>query len=177
MPIELSGLSEVSEMLSNLTSARVAKGYLTRPAKKAGQVVIDALAKSAPEATGALADHMEMQSRFEGSELHCKIGPTKSVYWGIFSEFGTQTQPATHWMTQAWDACQEDALEAFVNELKRLFEAKKAADLVAQLQAQADEQADIDAGALPGTARKAREAKRAARAAKARATRAARKGK
>lgn len=120
MPVTITGLSELSEMLTK-ESARTAKRYLLNAAKPAAQIVLDALQQTAPVMTGRLDEEMTYQSKFTGGEnatvLTVKIGPARNTFWGTFQEFGTATQPAQHWMLRAWESCQDKVLSVFATEL------------------------------------------------------------
>jgi HK97 gp10 family phage protein len=116
--IKIDGLSELSEMLRH-ESVRTAKRYLLNCARPAAQVVIDAMQATAPVEVGLLKDEIDYQSRFENADqttLNVKIGPARHTFWGMFQEFGTFDQPAQHWMTRAWEMCQDECLSVFATE-------------------------------------------------------------
>jgi HK97 gp10 family phage protein len=120
MPIVITGLSELSQMLTE-ESARTAKRYLVNCAKPAAGVVIEAMGQTVPVGlTGRLDDELTYQTRFsgdgDGTTLTVNIGPARSTWWGSFQEFGTFCQPAKHWMSRAWESCQDKCLSVFATE-------------------------------------------------------------
>ena len=67
MPIIISGLAELSEMLTQ-ESVRTAKRYLVNCAKPAAEVVIEAMKETVPVGvTGRLDEELGYQTRFDGS--------------------------------------------------------------------------------------------------------------
>ncbi|HLX83810.1 MAG TPA: HK97-gp10 family putative phage morphogenesis protein [Terriglobales bacterium] len=122
MPIVIKGLSELSEMLTH-ESVRTAKRYLVNCAAPAAQVVVDAAEASAPVgATERLSHLIGYQTRFEGDDdgttLKVQIGPLKGAqsHYGSLQEFGTRFQAAQHWLSRAWESCQDRCLSVFATE-------------------------------------------------------------
>ena len=119
MPVIISGLSELSQMLTE-ESVRTAKRYLINAAKPAAEVVIAAADETVPVATGKLEGGLDYQTRFEngdGTTLTVQIGPDRAEFYGQFDEFGTQHQPAQHWLGRAFEGCQDECLSVFATEL------------------------------------------------------------
>lgn len=123
-PVEIEGLSELSQMLTELTP-KAAKRYLSRCAEPAAQVVLDAMAETVPVGVGILEEMLGWQKKWSnnGDEttMELNIGPLKAAFWGSFQEFGTATQPAQHWMGRAWESCKDECLNVFVTECTGLL--------------------------------------------------------
>jgi HK97 gp10 family phage protein len=119
MPVTVTGLSELSEMLTQ-ESVRTAKRYLLNVAKPAAEVVLEALKDTVPVGvTGRLDEELTYQTRFEsgdGTTLTINIGPARSTWWGSWQEFGTFCQPAQHWMGRAFESCKDRCLSVFATE-------------------------------------------------------------
>jgi hypothetical protein len=119
MPIEIEGLADLSELLTELTP-RAAKRYLSRCAEPAAQVVIDAMEETVPVGVGVLEEGMGWQKKWgnDGDEttMEINIGPLKPFFWGSLQEFGTATQPAQHWMGTAWETSRDKCLDVFATE-------------------------------------------------------------
>ena len=121
MPVIISGLSELSEMLTQ-ESVRTAKRYLVNCAKPAAEVVIEAMKETVPVGvTGRLDEELGYQTRFDGSgdgtTLTVNIGPARSTWWGSWQEFGTFCQTGQHWMGRAFETCQDRCLSVFATEM------------------------------------------------------------
>jgi HK97 gp10 family phage protein len=119
MSIEIEGLAELSNLLTELTP-RAAKRYLSKVAEPAAQVVIDAMAQTVPVGIGILEEELGWQKKWanDGDEttMVINIGPLKPAFWGSLQEFGTHDQPAQHWMGRAWESCKDECLNVFATE-------------------------------------------------------------
>ena len=119
MPIEIEGLAELSNLLTELTP-RAAKRYLSKVAEPAAQVVLDAMAQTVPVHIGILEEELGWQKKWanDGDEttMIINIGPLKAAFYGSFQEFGTHDQPAQHWMGRAWESCKGECLNVFATE-------------------------------------------------------------
>jgi HK97 gp10 family phage protein len=122
MPIKIDGLQELSEALKH-ESVRTAKRYLVNCAKPAADVVIEAMEQTVPVDVGKLEGNLGYQTRFSNdggpdvTTLTVNIGPARSTFWGLFSEFGTFCQPGIHWMSRAFESCKDRVLSVFATEL------------------------------------------------------------
>jgi HK97 gp10 family phage protein len=120
MPVIIEGLAELSEMLTQ-ESVRTAKRYLVNCAKPAADVVIDAMKDTVPIGlTGRLEENLTYQTRFsdgDGTTLTVSIGPARSTWWGSWQEFGTFCQAGQHWISRAWETCQDKCLSVFATEM------------------------------------------------------------
>jgi hypothetical protein len=133
MPIQIEGLADLSQMLTEL-APNAAKRYLSRAGEAAAEVVIEALDDTVPVGVGILEESITWDKHWlDGDEttMEINIGPTKQAFWGMFQEFGTQevtgadrngkkfhhaAQPAQRWMTNAWLGCRDKCLDVFATE-------------------------------------------------------------
>ena len=124
MPIEIEGLKELSDLLTEQTP-RAAKRYLGRCAEPAAQVVLDALDKTVPVGVGILEEQLSWTRKFingdDDTTMVINIGPLKPAFWGSFQEFGTAKQEGQHWMGRAWESCRDECLDVFKTELVGLM--------------------------------------------------------
>lgn len=122
--VQIEGLSDLSDLLTELTP-RAAKRYLTRCAAPAAQVVLDAMGETVPVGVGILEEQLGWQRKFlndgDQTTMEVTIGPLKPAFWGSLQEFGTSTQPAQHWMGNAWESSKDKCLEVFTTELTGLI--------------------------------------------------------
>ncbi len=122
--ITISGLKELSDALTELTP-KAAKRYLSRCAEPAAQVVLDAMSSTVPVGVGILEEELGWQKHWsnDGDEttMEISIGPLKPAFWGELQEWGTSTQPATHWFGRAWEGCKDEVLNVFVTECTGLL--------------------------------------------------------
>lgn len=144
MPIEIEGVSELSDLLANEAPA-AARRYLKKVADPAAKVMLDAAAGTVPVRYGVLQAGLTTQTNWssgdDGVELAIRIGPGKRQFWGTFLEFGTKASqgivrrgrhagkwhfnhaatPARHWMLRAWEASQQKMLDVFVEGAKEMI--------------------------------------------------------
>ncbi len=120
---EIEGLAELSNLLTELTP-RAAKRYLSRVAEPAAQVVLDAMAETVPVGVGILEEQLGWRKHWgtdgDQTTMEIEIGPLKPAFWGSLQEFGTHTQPATHWFGEAWMGCRDEVLNVFATEAAEL---------------------------------------------------------
>jgi hypothetical protein len=106
--LEITGLEELRELLSEDRLRRTTKRYLTVIESKAAQPVIDAMKAAVPDesgkGTGHMADTIGRKSRWrssaDGEQLQVKIGPGTEPYprgkaadiIAFFLEFGANTR-------------------------------------------------------------------------------------
>jgi HK97 gp10 family phage protein len=109
----------ITAALAKMTD-ELRKGIVLPALKEGAAVIRDAAAAAAPRSDKKhehLADHIAVAvtSTVDGERLPIgafavAIGPTKNVFWGIFSEYGTVHESARPWLRPAYDANQERAL-------------------------------------------------------------------
>jgi HK97 gp10 family phage protein len=131
MAIEIEGLAELSQLLTEITP-QAAKRYLGRCGDSAVQPLLAAMQGTVPVGVGILEEQLSYKKRFlnDGDEttLEVVIGPEKPAYWGSFQEFGTSTEPGQHWMSRAFESSKDEVLAVFTEEALALIddlEAKK----------------------------------------------------
>lgn len=139
MPIEIEGLKELSEMLTEI-APRAAKRYLKNACQKGADVFKEAAEESAPTGIGILEESIVTQTHWDEGEgttnLEIDIGPLRSVFWSHLQEFGTQdvtgtdkngkpfhhtAQPAQRWLTHAFEGSRDRALDVVATELTGLL--------------------------------------------------------
>jgi HK97 gp10 family phage protein len=125
MPIEIEGLSELSDLLTEQTP-KAAKRYLKRCAEPAAKVVLDAMAETVPVGVGVLEEQLSYSTSFDNGDdettMTVEIGPEKPAFWGSLQEFGTSTQQGQHWMGRAWESSKDRCLDIFQTELVGLLQ-------------------------------------------------------
>jgi hypothetical protein len=102
--IEIEGLQELQELLSEDRLRRTTKRYLTNIEKLAAAPVIDAMRSSCPDDTGHMKETIGSKSKWrtsaDGEQLNMKIGPGTAPYprgkaadiIAFFLEFGANTR-------------------------------------------------------------------------------------
>jgi HK97 gp10 family phage protein len=111
---DIQGLDELEATLTE-GSRKAALKFLRNAEKKAARPVLDAQRMTVPIDYGDLLEALKISSSTRGDTLTVRVGPDKSQnYIGRFTEFGTIDQPAQHWMSRAFDASKESALDAFI---------------------------------------------------------------
>jgi hypothetical protein len=72
-----------------------------------------------------LEGNIAMQVSFDGGDdqtsMLVEIGPARKTFWGMFQEFGTRFQKGIHWMSRAWESCQDRCLDVFATEATGLL--------------------------------------------------------
>jgi HK97 gp10 family phage protein len=111
----LTGLDELEQTLI-AGGQKSAQKFLRTVEKKAAQPVLEAMQETVPIGlTGDLLVSLKIQSQSAKDGVVVMIGPTSDEnFIGRFSNFGTEKQPATHWMDRAWAASKEAALDGFI---------------------------------------------------------------
>ena len=161
MPIELVGMEELLANLDRLESEATKISIQRAGIRAASKVIIAAQKSAVPEETGRLKETIGMQIKKEGGNLTALIGPDKKWnYIGRFAEFGSQQlvgqknkgsyandakrgrgtkftynriQPAQHWLQKSWDASAHEALDAYTETVRKLFDKHSYDDLMAAL--------------------------------------------
>jgi HK97 gp10 family phage protein len=144
---KITGLSELQAKLESLPK-KVANKVLRTSLREAGQIVAKEMARQAPRETGFLAEHFGIRTSIKRADIAgiAYIGPegkidypnalggykeTKNKKGKIrrlgriavasvarFLEFGTSKMAARPFMTQAWDASKEQALDVLIEGIK-----------------------------------------------------------
>lgn len=109
------GLDELEQTLI-AGGKSAAQKFLRNVEKKAAQPVLEAMQETVPIGlTGDLLVALKMQSQTAQDGMVVKVGPTSDEnYIGRFAEFGTEKQPAQHWMSRAFSNSKEAALDGFI---------------------------------------------------------------
>jgi HK97 gp10 family phage protein len=129
--ITITGLDDLAEMLTKI-APKAAKRYLSKCADPAAQVMLDAMDQTVPVDGGELREALDKQKKWgsEGDQttMNITIGPRKGKAWGSMQEYGTKTQPAQHWMSNAWQSCKSQVLDVYVRGINDLMESMVARD-------------------------------------------------
>lgn len=124
MPVEISGLAELSQLLTEETP-KAAKRYLLKAGNAAADVVVDALEETVPVDIGVLEEAIVKKTDWENDDdethMTIAIGPMRMAFWGSLQEFGTRFQQGQHWMGRAWASCKDSVLDKFTTELTGLL--------------------------------------------------------
>ncbi|MGB8990071.1 MAG: HK97-gp10 family putative phage morphogenesis protein [Candidatus Sulfotelmatobacter sp.] len=119
MPIEIDGLAELSQLLTEETP-KAAKRYLLRAGNAAADIVVDALEETVPVELGVLEEAIVKKTDWDSgdgeTQLTIAIGPLRMAFWGMFQEFGTRFQQGQHWMARGWNDCKDRVLDKFATE-------------------------------------------------------------
>jgi HK97 gp10 family phage protein len=65
------------------------------------------------------------QSVTSDGALTMRVGPSSRAFYGLFDEFGTAHQAATHWLENSAKAVQDEVLEKYYEALKEGLEDMK----------------------------------------------------
>jgi HK97 gp10 family phage protein len=122
--VNIRGLDELEDILNNRTP-KAAIQTLRNIEKQVGQVFKSAAEETAPYDESLpephLRDNIRIQSKVTGDgELTVRVGPGSKTFWGMFQEFGTETQPAQHWMQRAFDQSVGRAIEVLEQAIARI---------------------------------------------------------
>jgi HK97 gp10 family phage protein len=129
MPIEIEGLSQLSEKLTQLKQ-NAAKRYLLKAVQEGADVFKEAAEEDAPVYIGVLEESIVTKTSWSQGDgettLDIDIGPTKQAFWGELQEFGTQdvhgvdkngkpfhhtAQRPQRWLTNAFESNKDAALD------------------------------------------------------------------
>lgn len=140
MGIEIEGLSELSDMLTDIAPS-AARRYMRKALGAGADVVQEAAEDTAPEGIGILEESIVQKAIWSSDDdagtttLEIDIGPTKHAFWGMFQEFGTQevigtdengkpfhhtAQPGQHWLQRAWESSKDRCLDVVATEMTGL---------------------------------------------------------
>lgn len=117
--MKFEGGLELAQALNKLPT-RVSKRVIREALERAGEPMRADMARRAPRAPGApdIADNMVMSpARMQGisdndQAAAIKIGPEKSLFYGLFQEFGTIHHGAQPFARPAFDAGWQKALDS-----------------------------------------------------------------
>jgi HK97 gp10 family phage protein len=134
--IRVQGLDELKQRLESLNDGRAARAMMRTGSRKAAQVLLATQQETVPFETGRLEGALGIQVKTaDADKLQVLIGPDQKLnYIGRFHEFGTKFMAGVHWMQKAFDASSNDALAAYITEVKRLLDKQTYADLMAAIQ-------------------------------------------
>lgn len=140
MPIEIIGIEEIKAKLDRLSNEKTKLAIQRAGARKAAKVILAAQQQYVPFDTGKLEGALGIQTKKVGSiGVATAIGPDKKLnFIGRFHEFGTKKMAGDHWMQKAFDSSKDDALEAYVAEVTKLFDKHEYDDLMAAIEAAAN---------------------------------------
>jgi HK97 gp10 family phage protein len=110
----ISGLDELERTLTE-GGKRAAKNFLRKVEKTAAKIFQSNAENTAPVDTGFLSDHINVSSRVQGDTLTVQVGPSPKAFYGLFQEFGTEDQPAQHWLNRAFEESKDEALTELIN--------------------------------------------------------------
>jgi HK97 gp10 family phage protein len=121
---DIEGLDELEEALTS-GAKRAVKKFLRRAEMRAAKPLVESAEQYAPELTGALSMDIHRTSVTSDGELTIRVGPSARTFYGIFDEFGTEHQAATHWLENSARAVQDDVLQEFYDALTEGLEEMK----------------------------------------------------
>jgi HK97 gp10 family phage protein len=113
--VNIEGLDELERTLTE-GGRKSVKRFLRAVEKKAARVLQAAAEENAPVETGVLAESIKIASRISGDQLTVSVGPSPDAFYGMFQEFGTEFQPAQHWLSMSFEDAKEEALDTFIRE-------------------------------------------------------------
>lgn len=107
MEFKIEGINEIKKKLQELDET-MRKDIMEEVLKAGAEPVREQAAISAPKRTGKLSERIEIEIEDES----VKIGPHKSVFYGIFHEIGTYKMPAKPWLRPAMESKKKEASNA-----------------------------------------------------------------
>lgn len=99
-----------------------ASGFtLQEAAREGAQVIADEASRQAPKDEGDLSEGIRARAavRQQIGRARIDVGPTRDVFYGMFSELGTSHEPAKPWLRPAFDAKREEATRVVREALKK----------------------------------------------------------
>lgn len=134
--VKITGLDEILDKMATLPPKLAKKGL--RTALMAGAKPIrDAMKQKVQKGWhlwqsgslgrsrdyGFISQHISIKTEIHPSEQSgvAHIGPAKKGFWSLFLEFGTQKMRAFPFVRPAFDQQKQNALNAFVESLKKTF--------------------------------------------------------
>lgn len=112
---EIEGLDELEDALVN-GAPRMAKKFLGRVHKKAGEILVESASEKAPYQEGDLAGEIYANTTTNKDGMYTRVGPTKQVFWGLIQEIGSAEAnvPALHWLEHSAEEVQDQVLDVYV---------------------------------------------------------------
>lgn len=86
-------LAEAAEPMRAEAARNAPRDPTAHPPHLADHIIIDALTES----------EIARSAEVHGDVAVVQIGPSRQVFWGLFSEYGTSRQPARPWFRPAFD--------------------------------------------------------------------------
>jgi HK97 gp10 family phage protein len=120
----IEGLEELEEAFTE-GSKRAVKKFLQRVEREATKPLVQSAKQYAPYETGNLEMEIHRQSVTSDGALTMRVGPSSRAFYGLFDEFGTAHQAATHWLENSAKAVQDEVLEKYYEALKEGLEDMK----------------------------------------------------
>lgn len=112
----IEGLDELEEAFVN-GSPRAVKKFLRRVEMRAAKPLVESAKQYAPYETGNLEMEERRMSLTSDGALTVRVGPSARAYYGIFQEFGTEHDPALHWLENSARAVQDVVLQEYYDAL------------------------------------------------------------
>lgn len=134
--IKVTGLEEIMERLNALEDNKLARAMMRTGSREAAKVLLEGQKETVPFETGKLEDSLGIQTKNAKSDnLQILIGPDKKLnFIGRFHEFGTKFMPGSHWMQKAWDETSKDALEVYIEKVRKLLDKRLWKDLMSAIE-------------------------------------------
>lgn len=114
----IEGLEELEESLTQ-GSRRAAKKFLQRAHTRAGKILQESAEENAPYQEGDLAGEIYIDTTTNNDGMLTRVGPTKSVFWGLIQEFGAPEAnvPALHWLEESAKEVKDEVLAEYMQAL------------------------------------------------------------
>lgn len=120
----IEGLEDLEEAFTN-GSKRAVKKFLRKVEMQAAKPLVESAKQFAPYETGNLEMEEHRMSVTSDGAMTVRVGPSARAYYGIFQEFGTEHNPALHWLENSARAVQDDVLERYFEALSEGLEDMK----------------------------------------------------
>ncbi len=108
----IEGLEELEEAFTN-GSKRSVKKFLRKVEMQAAKPLVRSAKEYAPYETGNLEMEEHRMSLTSDGALTVRVGPSSHAFYGIFQEFGTEHDPALHWLESSAKAVQNEVLDEY----------------------------------------------------------------
>jgi len=126
MPIEVIGIEEIKARFDQLSDPKARLAIQRAGIRAACKVLLKAQQETVPFETGKLRDSLGIQIKRRGDKLFAMVGADKRWnFIGRFHEFGTKFMAGTHWMQKAFDSSSKEALSAYEDAVRALFEKRE----------------------------------------------------
>lgn len=135
LPIEVVGIEEIKARLDRLSNPKTKLAMERVGCRAAAKVLVAAQQQTVPFLTGKLEGSLGIQVQKKGDNILVRIGPDKRWnYIGRFHEFGTKFMTGNHWMQKAFDSSAQQALDAYVAAVKKMFDKHEYDGLIAAIE-------------------------------------------